>query len=73
MRPGSLPISQLILLDLIVPPIIAFLWRFMAGGWAGAVQGAQVTKETRERQSLEFWVILGLTYLVFFGTKSTRG
>lgn len=67
MRPGSLPISQLILLDLIVPPIGAILWRLMAGGWAVGVQGGNVSEETRRRQWFEFFVLLGLAYLLMFG------
>jgi hypothetical protein len=66
-RPGSLPISQLILLDLFIPPIGAVLWRFMAGGWAAGVQGGKASEETRKRQWLEFWVLLGLAYAVMFG------
>ena len=67
MRPGSLPISQLILLDLIAPPVIATVWRFKVGGWARAVQGGKVSEETRDRQRMEFWAVLILSYLVAFG------
>jgi len=66
-RPGSLPISQIILLDLIVPPIGAILWRFMSGGWAIGVQGGKVSEDTRRRQWFEFWVLLCLAYLLMFG------
>jgi hypothetical protein len=66
-RPGSLPISQLILWDLIVPPIIAVLWRITAGGWAMGVQRGDVSEKTRQRQWTEFWAILVLTFLVLFG------
>ena len=55
MRPGSLPIPQLILLDLIAPPVIATVWRFKAIGWARAVQGGKVSEETRARQRSEFY------------------
>ncbi len=58
---------QLILLDLIVPPIGAILWRLMAGGWAVGVQAGKVSEETRRRQWFEFWVLLGLGYILLFG------
>lgn len=67
MRPGALPISQQILLDLIAPPVLAAVWRFKASGWARAVQGGKVSEETRDRQRMEFWVVLILSYLVMFG------
>jgi hypothetical protein len=67
MLPGALPISQIILLDLIVPPIGAVIWRLMAGGWAGVVQGDKVSEETRGRQWTEFWAILGTGYFIMFG------
>jgi hypothetical protein len=65
-RPGSLPMPQLILLDLILPPIGTVLWRFMAGGWAASVQGGKASRETRKRQWFEFWVLLGLAYAMMF-------
>ncbi len=67
MRPGALPISQMILLDLIAPPIGAIIWRLMAGGWAGVAQGDEVSEETRGRQWAEFWAILGVGYFIMFG------
>ena len=67
MRPGALPISQIILLDLIAPPIAAILWQVMSRGWAGVVQLGQLSQETKRRQNLGFWAILGLGYFVMFG------
>lgn len=67
MRPGALPLSQQILLDICVPPIIAFLWKLMAGGWGSLVQGGKVSEGTSSRQWFEFWVILAMGYALLFG------
>jgi hypothetical protein len=67
MRPGALPIPQLILLDLVAPPIIAGIWWVMSRGWAGAVQGGSTSENTKQRQAKEFWVVLTLLYLMAFG------
>jgi len=67
MRVGALPISQQLLLDLIVPPAGAGVWWLMARGWAQAVQGGSASEETKARQRVEFWAVLGLAYLVMFG------
>ena len=66
MQPGSLPMQQQILVDLIAPPVGAFLWRLMTGGWAGA-RAIDASEETRRRKSNEFWVILLLGYALMFG------
>jgi len=67
MRSGALPLYQQILLDVFIPPIGALVWRRMAGGWASGVQGGNVSNKTKRRQSVEFWVLLGLAYMVMFG------
>jgi hypothetical protein len=67
MRPGALPISQIILLDLIAPPIAALLWQIMSRGWAGVIQLGNVSQETKRRQNLGFWIVLVLGYVVMFG------
>jgi hypothetical protein len=67
MRPGSLPLSQLVLLDLVMPPVTAFAWRLMAGRWAGAVQSGKPSDETQQRQKMEFWAILIMTFLMGVG------
>jgi hypothetical protein len=66
-HPGSLPTPQLILLDVVVPPIGGLLWRFLAGGWATAVQGDKISEETRRRQWLEFRVLVVMAYVIMFG------
>lgn len=58
---------QLILLDTVAPPIVALLWRFMAGGWATAVQGDKVSEETRRRQWVAFKAFLVMGYVIMFG------
>ena len=67
MRSGALPLSEQILLDLLVPPVGAAVWWLMARGWAGAVQGGKTSATTKTRQKWEFWVILAIAYLLMFG------
>jgi len=67
MRPGALPISKQILLDLFLPPVGTMVWWFMARGWAGVVQGGKTTETTKQRQKYEFWIILSAAYLLMFG------
>ena len=67
MPPGALPLPQLILLDIVAPPIMAALWWLKARGMAGAIQGGTVSKETRRRQKQECLAILCLCYLLAFG------
>jgi hypothetical protein len=67
MRPGALPTSQLILLDLLAPPVIAGAWWLMSGGLAGVIQGGSRSAETKARQTREFWALLILIYLMAFG------
>jgi hypothetical protein len=67
MRPGALPLSQLIVLDLLVPPIGTCIWWLMSRGWAGFVQGGAISENTRKRQKREFWSILIAAYLLMFG------
>ena len=66
MRPGALPISQQVLLDLIVPPVGTGVWWLLARGWAKSVQGGSTSGETKARQRIEFCIVLGLAYLVMF-------
>lgn len=67
MRPGALPVSELILLDLIAPPVLAGLFWLKARGRSSAVQGGEVTSRTRQRQSTEFRAVLVMSYLLAFG------
>lgn len=67
MRPGSVPMSQLILWDIFLPPVVAGFWWLMAGGWAIGVQGGKVSKDTKSRQRAEFWGLLCLAYVILFG------
>jgi len=69
MRPGALSTSQLVLLDLLAPPIIAGAWWLMSGGLAGVIQGGSISAETKARQAREFWVLLILIYLMAFGVS----
>ena len=67
MRPGALPISQLALLDLLAPPVIAGAWWLMSGGLAGIIQGGSKSAETKTRQTRELWALLIMIYLMAFG------
>jgi hypothetical protein len=64
---NALPLGQLLLLDIFFPPIGAMLWWLMARGWAGFVQGGNVSDRTKARQRMEFWFALGGVYLIMFG------
>lgn len=67
MRPGALPISDQILLDIIIPPAGAVAWWIAARGWAMCVQENGIPQETRTRQKWGFWALLGIVYLLSFG------
>jgi hypothetical protein len=63
-RPGSLPLSTQVLLDLIGPPIGAGLWWLLSRGWAVTVQRGEISERTRRRQVYGFWVVMGVSYVV---------
>ena len=67
MRPGALPLSQLIMLDLFLPPVVSGIWWVMSRGWAASIQGGTTSERTKQRQSTEFWAVLIMTYLLAFG------
>ena len=67
MRPGALPLPQIILIDLTAPPVLAGLWWLMARGWAGTVQRGGVNQATKAIQAQAFWAFLVLFYLIFAG------
>jgi hypothetical protein len=67
MRPGALPISQIVLIDIIAPPVTAGLWWLMARGWAIAVQQGNPSEETRGRQKMGFWAIMIMSYFLMIG------
>jgi len=67
MRPGAHPIGEQILVDLLVPPIGACVWWVMARGWGITVQSRDVTDDTKKRQKLEFWLVLGIVSVLMFG------
>jgi hypothetical protein len=58
--------SQLLLLDFIAPPVMAGIWRLMAGGWAMGVQGSKVSDQTKSRQRSGFWALLCFLYVMAF-------
>jgi hypothetical protein len=72
MRPGALPVPQLILLDLVAPPILTGIWWMMARGWAGAIRGGSASARTKERQAQEFWVLLAVCYALAFWDHNLR-
>ena len=67
MRSGAIPIGEMILLDVLIPPIGTCVWWLMARGWAGLVQLGQVSDKTKRRQRIEFLSILVAAYIVMFG------
>jgi len=64
---GALPLSQQILLDLIVPPVITIVWGLMPHGWVRAIRRSEGHGSAKQIPWFEFWLILGLCYFVMFG------
>jgi hypothetical protein len=64
----TVSLGQQFLLDLIAPPVLACLWWLGSRGWAQQVQGGQVSDQTRNRQKVEFVIVLSCLYLLMFGT-----
>ena len=67
MHKGALPLSQQILLDIVVPPAGTLVWWLMSRGWASAVQGGKVSEATRRRQRRTAIVVLVAVYALMFG------
>jgi len=61
-----MPFKDQLLVDAIAPPILAILWLVLSRGWAHGVQGAELTERTKKRQTLEFFVVLALLYILMF-------
>jgi hypothetical protein len=72
LRPGALPISEQILLDLFFPPVGACIWWLMARGWAVTVQGGPPSETTKKLQRWLFWALLASAYLLMFGITVYR-
>jgi len=66
----ALPIAQQIMLDVLAPPVLTGLWWLFSRGWAGAVQGGNVSEMTKARQGKGVWVVLGMLYLIMFGATA---
>jgi hypothetical protein len=66
-RPGASPLWEQLVIGILGPPIMAILFRFRARGWAMMVQGGTVSEKTKDRQRIEFWVVLILCYVIVFG------
>jgi hypothetical protein len=59
-----LPASDIAVLVVVFPPIMACLTWLLARGWAMGVQGGTVSERTKRRQRLEFWGLLVAMYLM---------
>jgi|HubBroStandDraft_1064217.scaffolds.fasta_scaffold757150_2 hypothetical protein len=55
------------LLDLVAPLVITVMWWIFSRGWAAGIQGGQISHQTKERQKVEFVVVLVLLYVGMFG------
>jgi hypothetical protein len=64
MRHQAAPLWQLILSLIVGPPIMAFLWSLMSGGFAATVQGGTRSERTVKRQRAEFWILLIALYII---------
>ena len=65
-----LSLGQQYLLDLVAPPVIAGLWWLLSRGWATAVQVGNVSDRTRQRQKVEFFIVLTLLYVLMLGATT---
>jgi hypothetical protein len=63
MRHQAAPLWELVVSLIVGPPIMAFLWRLLSGGFAAAVQGGTRNEKTIKRQRMEFWILLIVLYL----------
>ena len=61
-RAGAASLSNQLLTDLLVPPVVAALWWVLSRGWAASVQDASVSQRTRRRQTVGFWLVLALAF-----------
>lgn len=67
MRPGAAPLWEQVMILVLGPPIMACLFWLKARGWANNVQGGSVGERTKNRQKLEFWVLMAVMYILGFG------
>ena len=66
MHQGALPISQQIILDLVVPPAVTGMWWLLAGGWSG-VLGTGNSEVVKSWRKPALWTVLIVCYVVAFG------
>jgi hypothetical protein len=66
-RPGALPLSQQIILDLLFPPVGAAIWWVVSTGWATIVQGGKISERTKMLRKRLFWTLLAGAYALMFG------
>ena len=62
-----LPLFQQFVLDTIAPPILTVIWLVLSRGWAGIIQSGNISKTTKDRQSIEFWIVLSVLHSIMFG------
>ena len=60
-------LTQQLLLDLVVPPILTCLWWLLSRGTSTAFEGTQVSEGTKKIQNKGMFVILAITYVTMFG------
>ena len=63
---------QSVMFLILFPPIGAILWKLLSRGWATTVQGGRVSEQTRKRQKVLFWFVLGAAYVVQFAGVIAR-
>jgi len=64
---NSLPLGQLIALDVFFPPVGAGLWWIMSRALAMAFQGGQIGEGSRRFINRGFWLLMFLGYFIAFG------
>jgi hypothetical protein len=55
---------QSAILLVLFPPVAVIIWLFLSRGWATTMQRGHVSDQTRKRQKVLFWCLLGAAYVV---------
>ena len=67
MRAGAAPLWEQLAILIIGPPIMAAFFWLMSRGWALGVQGGTASDKTKQRQKIEFWMLLVAMYVIGLG------
>jgi len=57
---------ETIVLLIIFPWVGTLIWLLLSQGWARTVQGGEISRQTRKRQRIGFWVVVTMAYFAMF-------